>query len=129
MYKAKLCSFAMACAIGLVGLSPVTVFASESKTESVTPSEKNQKEKKAAFEEAMKNANEKWDALTDKQKSEIYILLENDMNAEIELMDKLVEFGIIKKEDADKFKIHMMQRMKKIKESGEFPLFGQQKQK
>ena len=129
MYKAKLCSFAMVCAIGLVGLSPITVYASETKTESVTPSEKNQKDKRAAFDTAMKNANDKWNQLTAKQKTEVYLLIEDEMNSEFKLMDKFVELGIFQKQDADKYKIHMMQKLKRIKETGEFPLMKQKSSK
>jgi ribosomal protein S20 len=127
MYKAKLCSFAIACIIGCTSLSPIYAYASETKTESVTLSEKDkdQKDKKAAFEEAMKKATEKWNALNDKQKAEVYTLIENDMKSEIKLMDKLVEFGIINKNDGSAFKARLMEKFKKIKESGEFPLTRQ----
>lgn len=127
MYKAKLCSFAVACMIGSIGLSPMTVLASETNTESITLSErdKDQEKKRAAFEEAIKKANEKWNTLTKEQKSEIYGLIENEMKAEMKLIDKFVEFGVMQKTDADSFKIHMMEKLNRLKESGEFPLFRQ----
>jgi polyhydroxyalkanoate synthesis regulator phasin len=127
MYKAKICSFALACMIGLGSLSPMYAYASETNTESVTLSEndKSQKDKKAAFDEAMKKATDTWNKLTDKQKAEVYSLIENEMKSEIKLMDKLVELGMINKEDAMTFKARMMERFKKLKESGEFPLTRQ----
>lgn len=131
MLRAKLCSFAIAGIIGCASLSPVNAFADETKSESITLSEKNdsQKDKKAAFEEAMKRATEKWNALTDKQKSEVYNLIEDEMKAEMKLMDKLVEFEIISKEDATAFKAHLMTRFKEIKDSGQFPLIRQKPSK
>lgn len=131
MYKAKLCSFAVACSIGLVFLSPVSTYAAETNTESVTLSEKDkdQKDKNTAYENALKAA-EKWNTLTVKQKAEVYALLEDDMKSEIKLINKLVELGLMNKDDADARKIHMMERLKKLKESGEFPLYRQkEKQK
>jgi hypothetical protein len=127
MYKAKLCSFAIACMVGLVGISPMTTFAAETNTESATLSEtdKDQKDKKAAFEEKMIQASEKWDSLTMKQKEEVYSLLENEMKAEIKLMNKLVTLGVMQKEDVEVFKAHMLETFSKVKESGEFPLLRQ----
>lgn len=131
MYKAKLCSFAIAGLMGFVSLSPIYAYAAETNTESVTLSEKDkdQKDKKAAFEEAMKKATEKWNTLTEKQKAEVYVLIENEMKAEIKLIDKLVEFDIISKEDATTFKARMMEKFKKLKDSGEFPLTKQKETK
>lgn len=131
MYKAKLCGFAIACVIGLAGLAPITAFAAEVDTESVTLSEKNndKKDKKTAYSDAIREAKEKWNTLTIQQKNEIYKLLEDEMKAQIALMDKLVEFGIMKKDDADKFKIHMARKLEEVKASGEFPLIRQREKK
>lgn len=124
MLRAKLGCLAITCMLGCVSLSPVYAFAAETNAESITLSEnkQTQKDKKAAFEEAMKKATEKWNALTAEQKAEVYSLIENEMKAEIKLMDKFVELGIISKEDGTAFKAHMMERFSKMKESGNFPL-------
>ncbi len=124
MDKAKLCGFAIAGIIGFVGISPITTFAAETNTESVTLSEmnKNQKENKAAFEEKMKKAGEKWKTLTEKQKAEIYALLEEGMEVENKLMNKLVEFGVMENEEAVNFKARRTEIFNKVKDSGEFPL-------
>lgn len=122
MLKAKLSSFAIACILGIMSIAPVYAYAAETDTKSITLSEKNQKDKKAAFEEAMKKATEKWNTLTASQKADVYALIENEMKAEIKLMDKFVELGIISKEDATALKARMMERFSKLKESGEFPL-------
>ena len=125
MLKSKIYGLAIACAIGCFGISPVNVFAAETNSESVTLSEKDNdqdhKNKKAAFDDAMKKANEKWNTLTDKQKKEVYALLENEMKAEIKLIDKLVEFELLGKEDGTLLKTRMQERFTELKKSGEFP--------
>lgn len=127
MYKTKLCSFAIACMLGCASLSPIYAYAAETNTGSVTLSENNQgqQDKRAAFDEAMKKATETWNALSEKQKAEVYALIENEMKAEIKLMDKFVELGLINKEDSLAYKARMMERFKKLKDSGEFPLTRQ----
>ncbi|MDD3173794.1 MAG: DUF2680 domain-containing protein [Herbinix sp.] len=129
MLKAKLRGFAIASMVGCLSLTPAYAFAAETNTESVTLSEmdknQNQNDKKAAFDEAMKKATEKWNALTDKQKAEVYSLIENEIKSEIKLMDKLVEFEIINKEDASSYKARMLERFKQLKDSGGFPLTKQ----
>jgi catalase len=124
MLRAKIGSLAIACMLGCVSLSPVYAFAAETNTESTTLSEntEKQKDKKAAFDEAMKQATEKWNSLSASQKAEVYSLIENEMKAEIKLMDKFVEFGIISKDDATAFTARLMERFSKMKDSGEFPL-------
>lgn len=124
MNKTKFCSIAIAFVIGCTSLSPITAYAAETNTESITLSqnEQGQKDRRAAFEDSMKKAADQWNTLSDKQKAEVYALIENEMKSEIKLMDKLVEFGIITKEDSSAFKGRMLERFKKIKSSGEFPL-------
>jgi hypothetical protein len=124
MLKAKLGSMAIACMLGCVSLSPVYAFAAETNTESITLSENNQsqQEKRAAFDDAMKKATEKWNSLSESQKAEVYSLIENEMKAEIKLMDKFAELGMIGKDDATALKARMMDRFSKMKSSGDFPL-------
>lgn len=124
MFKTKLCGFAIAFMIGCVGFNPVSVSAADTNSGSVTLSEKDkdQKDQRAAFEESVKKANDKWNTLTDKQKSEVYALLENEMNAEVKLIDKLVDLGIFSKEDATTIKTRMQGKLNELKKTGEFPL-------
>lgn len=131
MYKAKLFSFAIASMLGIASMSPISTFAAETNMESVTLSDtsNNHKELKAAFEKKMQKANEKWNSLTDKQKNEIYALLESEMQVEINLLDKLVEFGVMEEADATMLKTYMMDKYTKLKESGEFPLYRQKGKK
>jgi hypothetical protein len=127
MYKAKLCGFAIAGMIGFASLTPITTFAAETNTESVTLSETggDQKELRAAFEKKMQKANEKWKSLTAEQKNEIYSMLENEMQIEMKLMDKLVEFGVMEQQDATILRTFMTDKFNKLKQSGEFPLYRQ----
>lgn len=123
MFKTKLFGLSIALMIGCLGISPVNVLAAETNSESVTLSEKEKepKDKKAAFDDSMKKASEKWNSLTDQQKNEVYTLIEDEMKAEIKLMDKLVELGLLKKEDATLLKSRMQERFTELKKNGEFP--------
>lgn len=127
MYKAKLYGFAIVGMLGFIGISPITAFAAETNTESVTQSEFNQnkKENKAAFDEKIKKASEEWKTLTAKQKEEVYALMENELQTQINLLDKLVEFGVMEKEDAVILKVRIQENFNKVKKSGEFPLSRQ----
>ena len=124
MLKSKLCGLAIASMIGCVSLSPMTVLAAETTSESVTLSERNkeQRDNKSSFDEIMKAANEKWATLTNKQKTEVYNLLEKEMKAEIKLLDKLVDLDVLKKEDVAVLETRMREKLDELRKSGEFPL-------
>jgi acyl-CoA reductase-like NAD-dependent aldehyde dehydrogenase len=126
MDKGRLCSLAIAALIGFLSISPVTTYAAETNTESVTQSENDviQQDKKA-FEEKIEKASEKWKTLSAKQKEAIYSLMEDEMKAESKLVDKLAELEVLQKEDAKSMKTHMQERFKKLKESGDFPFLRQ----
>lgn len=125
MNKSKFFGFAIACIIGLLGISPIVTYAADTKSESFKLSDKGNHDKRAAFDEKMKKANESWKTLTTKQKQEIYELLEHELESKIKIMDKLVKFGVMEKADAVKIKNHMLEGYNKAKNSGEFPLFRQ----
>lgn len=124
MYKTKLCGFAIACMAGLLYMSPINTYAAETNTESVKLSEENnnQRDRRTAFDEKLKKSQEKWNALTPKQKEEVYSLYENRIQSENKLLDKLVQFGVIEKEDAALIKAHRLEYFNKAKKSGEFPM-------
>lgn len=125
MYKTKLCGFAIACMAGLLYMSPINTYAAETNTESVKLSVENKTQKddrRAAFDEKMKKSHEKWNSLTTKQKEEVYSLFDNKMQAENKLLDKLVEFGVMEKEDAAMIKAHRSELFNKAKKTGEFPM-------
>ncbi len=130
MSKSKLCGFAFACVLGIFAMNPIPA-AAEDNSESLTLSQKNkdQQDQRAAFEDAVKNAIEKWGTLNDKQKAEVYTLLENEMKAEYSLLDKLVELGVFNKEDATFIKERMQEKLNSIKKSGDFPLAKPQRER
>jgi uncharacterized FlaG/YvyC family protein len=123
MYNAKLCALAIACTVGFLGLSSETAAAAENNTEEVTLSERenDQKDKRAAYEDKLAKAHENWNALSKKQKGEIYSLLEAELKAEIKVMDKLAEYGVLEKADAEAIKLLMTENFNKAKEGQEFP--------
>lgn len=124
MYKTKLCAFAIACMVGFVGVTPITAFATETDTESVTLSEKseNRNEKGSALEAKMKKANEKWNTLTVSQKGEVYSLFEKEMQAQIQVIDKLVALNVMEKADAAYLKAQMQEKFSKMKANGDLPI-------
>jgi primosomal protein N' len=123
VYKAKLCSFVIAGIVGFLSLSPVTAIAAETDTNTASVSEtgKDKDGNQSAFEEKMRKAQEKWKTLTDKQKEEVYSLLESEMKSKFKVMDKLVELGVMDKKDAESFQAHMKEHYDKLKTNGEFP--------
>jgi hypothetical protein len=130
MYKAKLCGFAIACMVGFASISPISAFATETNTESVTLSDKNdQDEKKAAFEKKLKLARKNWYSLTEQQRAEVYALVENELKDEIRILEKLVELKVMEKEDVAYLKARMMAHFNEMKDNGDFPLFKQRREK
>ena len=124
MYKNKICTLAIIGMLGFMSISPMNAYAQEKNTISV--SEKNQGNgKKAPYRNKMKEAKEKWDSLNGTQKGEIYSILEEGIKTEEQLLDKLVELGVLEKDDATLFKIYMIEKYNKVKKSGEFPLYNQ----
>lgn len=122
--KAKLCSLAFACIVGLFGFIPIVAYAAETDTETTQLFEKNKddQDKAKAFEEKMIAATEKWRTLSEKQKNEIYCLMEKEMKAKFKVLDAYVKLGIIVEEDAEHMKMRMKEKFNEIKECGELPL-------
>ena len=129
MNKMKLCGLALAGFIGLTGLGTITVNAADTNTESATLSEvKNDRDSKdAAFDEKIQKAENAWQSLTKEQKEDIYALLEAEMDDEAKLLDKMVEYKVLDKSDSDRFKAIKTQKLKKLRENGEFPLMKRKK--
>lgn len=126
MYKAKLFGFAVVCAVALANMNTDAVLAAETNSKTVeqnqTPTGASQKDNKKAMEEKMKEASQKWSALSDKQKQEVYSLLESELQARGKVLDKLADLGVIQKEEANFLKARMTESYNKAKTSGEFPL-------
>jgi ribosomal protein S20 len=122
MDRSKLCGIAIASMISCFSISPLPVAAAESNTVTVTLSESNRENSQTSFDKIMNDANEKWNSLSNKQKSEVYSLIEKEMKAEAKLLDKLVDLGVMNKEDASMLKARMQERFEELKKNGEFPL-------
>ena len=124
MLKTRLFGIAIAIAVAITGFSPVTASAAAAESQTVELSEKDKDHKgnRALIEEKMNNAIKKWNTLTTEQKKDVYALLENEMKAQNKLLDKLVDLGVIAKEDAVMLKLERMDRFNKLKEGGDFPL-------
>ena len=114
----------IATAIGSIAFAPTKVLANDNTGVSVIVSEvNNKKDTQASFDEKIKKANDAWKALTDKQRNEIYTMLEEEVNIELNVLNKLVEYGILEKLDADILSKHLLERFETIKKSEDFPLF------
>ena len=82
----------------------------------------NREMRRQDWMEKQKAAGEKWSALTQEQKEEIYALMDSRAAADAALIDKLAELGVIDQADADRIKQHMQEGLAEIKESGDFPM-------
>lgn len=124
MLRSKLCSLAFACIIGLFGFIPMNAYAAEADTEitQLFEKEKDDQDKARAFEEKMIAATEKWKTLSEKQKNEVYALMEKEMKAKFKVLDVYVKLGIIVKEDGEHIKMRMKEKFNEIKECGDLPL-------
>jgi hypothetical protein len=124
MLRTRLFGLAVTAMVAVVGISPVTALAAATDTQTLELSEKDKDHQgnRALFEEKMNNAIKKWNTLTTNQKKDVYALLENEIIAHNKTLDKLVELGVIAKDDANLMKQERMDRFTKLRESGEFPL-------
>lgn len=131
MNKIKLCGLALAGLLYMAGFGTITANAAETNTGSATLSEvnKDKNSKDAAFDQRVKKAEGAWQSLTKQQKEDIYALLEAEMNDEAKLLDKMVEYKVLDKTDADRFKAFKVQKLKNLRESGEFPLMKKRPRK
>ena len=121
MSKTRLFVLAVAVMTAMLGIHPVTAFAAKAPAQTEQSSEKDKKGNRALFEEKMNNAIKKWDTLTADQKNQVYALMEYELAAQEKILDKLVDLGVVAKEDAAMMKTERMDRFKRIRENGEFP--------
>lgn len=78
--------------------------------------------KRAEMEAKMTAQKEKWEGLTDEQKSEIYSLKDQIADLEGKVVDKYAEFGIYNAEDVTAQKESISENKAKMRESGEMPM-------
>ena len=77
---------------------------------------------RAACREKIEHLREKWAALTDAQKAEVYALMEKQGQNGAALIDKLTELGLLDSDEAAKLKQQGQEHFNKLRDSGECPL-------
>lgn len=110
-------------AIFLAATLSLTGYAKESTKEMPTPpalTEEQKGEKAKQFEAEYKQMQEKFSALTDEQKKEVYDLYDKVNVAKIKLLDKYVELGLMTDEEAKSIQKHMSDVSEKIRSEGQF---------
>ena len=110
-------------AIFLAATLSLRGYAKESTKEMPTPpalTEEQKGEKAKQFEAEYKQMQEKFSALTDEQKKEIYDLYDKVNVAKIKLLDKYVELGLMTDEEAKSIQKHMSDVSEKIRSEGQF---------
>jgi hypothetical protein len=85
----------------------------------LTDEQKAEMEAKKAEMDAI---SEKWSALTDVQKEEIYSLKEKASGIDNQIIDKYLEWGLIDEETAAEMKAGLTERMTQMRENGRMPL-------
>ena len=83
----------------------------------------NQQEQHQEWKAKQQAAKEKWDALSDEEKAELFAVLDGRVTADEAIIDKLVELEVLDREDAAIMKQHLREAAEKRQESGEYP-FG-----
>lgn len=109
--------------IFLAATLSLTGYAKESTKEVPTPpalTEEQKGEMAKQFEAEYKEMQEKFSALTDEQKKEIYDLYDKVNVAKIKLLDKYVELGLMTDEEAKSIQKHMSEVSEKIRSEGQF---------
>ena len=109
--------------IFLAATLSLTGYAKESTKEVPTPPaliEEQKGEMAKQFEAEYKEMQEKFSALTDEQKKEIYDLYDKVNVAKIKLLDKYVELGLMTDEEAKSIQKHMSDVSEKIRSEGQF---------
>jgi hypothetical protein len=97
------------------------------KTKKEKPSDKEIQEIKAKKEEMrnkFKIMNQKWAALSDSQKEEVYKLMDELSDTKDQILDKYFEFGIIDEATYKEMKRLLSEKQIDIRKDGKIPIFG-----
>ena len=112
MYK-MVYYFALASILGAIAFHPTNSLTAETTNIQVVQSNQKEKDKRYEHQEKIKQAKEQWNKLTNTQKEEVYVLLEDEFQAQNSLTDKLVELSVISNEDGTLIKNKRMEEFKK----------------
>ena len=82
------------------------------------------KSKRAEMESRMKLQLDKWGDLTDEQKAELYSLQDKSVDAQIAIIDKYLELGVIDEEKAQAMKDRLLEGNDFMRENDFMPGFG-----
>ncbi len=82
-----------------------------------------QKAELEAMKARMRKSLEKWNALTDDQKNEIYKLKDQIFDIEGKIIDKYLSFGLIDQDTANNMKKNMSEAKTRMRENGRMPMF------
>lgn len=74
--------------------------------------------------EDIEQQNEKWTLLTDTQKQEVYKIYNENIQTQIEMIDKYVELGVMDTAEAQIMKSNLQEKQSNTITSGNMPMFG-----
>jgi hypothetical protein len=81
------------------------------------------KSKRSEMEARSSIQNDRWDALTDEQREELYSLQDKTVEAQIAVIDKYLELGVIDAETAQVMKDRLTEGQSNMRENGRMPGF------
>ena len=84
----------------------------------------NWEAKRGEMKERMQFQKDKWKGLTDEQKEELYSLQDKSADAQIAIIDKYLELGVIDEETAQSMKDRLTEGKTFMRENGGMPGFG-----
>lgn len=111
MYK-KIFAFLTSTLLCLTLLNPAMVKAAEIETSEMTEEFVTNKDE---IQKKNEELYQKWDALTQKQKNEIYKSVKATLDAQAKFLDKLVKYELMTKEDAQTIKDDMYAKFDEMK--------------
>ncbi|HAX74123.1 MAG TPA: hypothetical protein DCY20_11420 [Firmicutes bacterium] len=112
-----LSSVVTAAAILTIGVTSQAETTTNESVEQTTAQQAPQQQAKQDYEAKFKEAQQKFDALTDKQRKELYDLYDKINVQKLKLLDKYVEFGLVSKEEADVIRTEMAAHAKEMRDS------------
>lgn len=112
MYK-KIITFITSALLCFALMSPVAVMAAETDTLEMTEEFANNKEE---IQKRNEELYQKWNALTDKQKADVYKAVKGTVDAQSKFLDKLVKYNMMTKEDAQMIKDDMYAKFNEMED-------------
>lgn len=111
MYK-KIFAFLTSTLLCLTLINPAIVQAAQTEVKEMTEEYVTNKEE---IQKKNEELYQKWDALTTKQKNDIYKAVKGTLDAQAKFLDKLVKYDLMTKEDAQTIKDDMYAKFDEMK--------------